>query len=266
GVPALPARLPAVPPAAQPNPRRPRVTTTPTSQLRPMRARAVIEVAGVLGIVAAAVALPMMTMNVLGGVLADRFEARNILGGSSLLGAVLMVVLGVLDLREVVQPWHVYAIAITSGLVAGADQPARQAYFPSLVPASAIGSAVTINGSLLATASIVAPTLGGLLIAAFNTYLGFFAAAAGWIAMFLATLILPPRGPSPGQRSVVRELATGFGFIRRHRVLLVLTILAFSNMLLGFGWISMLPAYVDRFGGGPPGKSATCSPLPASGR
>ncbi|HIN15604.1 MAG TPA: MFS transporter [Dehalococcoidia bacterium] len=81
----------------------------------------------------------------------------------------------------------------------------------------------------------------GLLIAATATHIGFFVAAGGWIAMLIATLFLPRRGSSPEQRSVIRELATGFRFIRGHRVLL---------MLMGFGWIGLLPAYVDQLGGG----------------
>ena len=68
--------------------------------------------------------------------------------------------------------------------------------------------------------------------------------------MFIANLFLPRRGSSPEQRSVIRELATGFRFIRGHRVLLVLMVLTFSNMLMGFGWIGLLPAYVDQCGGG----------------
>lgn len=203
-----------------------------------------------LGVIAAAVALPMMIVNVFGGVLADRYEARNILGGSSLVGAALLVTLGILDLNGTVQPWHVTVFAVMSGFVAGADQPSRQAYFPSLVPGSALKSAITINGSLLASASVVAPALGGLIIATFDTHVGFFVASGGWIAMFVATLFLPRRGSSPNQRSVLRELATGFGFIRGHRVLLVLMVLTFSNMLMGFGWIGLLPAYVAQFGGG----------------
>jgi len=203
-----------------------------------------------LGVVAAASALPMMLINVFGGVMADRFEAKNLLSFTSLVGAALLIVLGVLDATNVVRPWHVFVIAILTGLISGADPPARQAYFPSLVPSSALKSAVTINGSLLASASIVAPTLGGLLIAVTNTSIGFFVAAIGWFSMFLVTLVLPGRGTIDRQRSVLKELTTGFVFIRSHRVLLVLAILVFSNMLMGFGWIGVLPAYVDRFGGG----------------
>jgi MFS family permease len=218
-----------------------------------------------LGIIAAAVALPMMIVNVFGGVLADRFEARNILGGSSLVGAALLVTLGILDPNGIVQPWHVVTIAVMSGLVAGADQPSRQAYFPSLVPASALKSAITINGSLLASASVVAPTLGGLLIAAAATHVGFFVAAGGWVAMFIATLFLPRRGSSKNQRSVIRELATGFSFIRNHRVLLVLMVLTFSNMLMGLGG-SACSLRMSISSEVVPGKLASCFLQLASGR
>jgi MFS family permease len=147
-----------------------------------------------LGGVAAATAIPMMMVNLFGGVFADRFEAKFLLGGSSLIGALMFVLLGVLDITDTVQPWHIFAIAIFSGFVAGADAPSRQAYFPSLVPKSAMKSAITINGSLMASASIVAPTVGGLLMSAFGTPIGFFVASLGWFAMFAATLVQPRRG------------------------------------------------------------------------
>lgn len=203
-----------------------------------------------LGGVAAATAIPMMLVNIFGGVFADRFEAKFLLGGSSLIGAMLFVLLGILDFTETVRPWHIFSIAIFAGFVSGADQPSRQAYFPSLVPNSAMKSAITINGSLMASASIVAPTLGGLLMAAYGTPFGFFVASVGWFAMFAATLVLPRRGTSEVTRSVLRDLGTGISYIRTHRILLVLMILAFSNMLMVFGWIGMLPAYVELFDGG----------------
>lgn len=203
-----------------------------------------------LGGVAAATAIPMMLVNVFGGVFADRFEAKYLLGGSSFIGAMLLVLLGVLDMTDTVQPWHVFSVAIISGFVAGADQPSRQAYFPSLVPKSAMKSAVTINGSLLASASVVAPTLGGVLIAATGTHMGFFVAAIGWFVMFLAITVLPSRGASPVTRSVFHDLGRGFSYILRNRVIFILSVLVFSNNLMVFGWISILPAYVEQFGGG----------------
>ena len=203
-----------------------------------------------LGGVAAATAIPMMLVNIFGGVFADRFEVKFLLGGSSLIGALLFVLLGVLDFTETVKPWHIFSIAIVAGFVSGADQPSRQAYFPSLVPKSAMKSAVTINGSLMASASVIAPTVGGILMAAFGTPLGFFIASLGWFAMFLATVVLPRRGTSEATRSVISDLGTGILYIKNHRVLLVLLILTFSNMLMVFGWIGMLPAFVELFGGG----------------
>ena len=76
-----------------------------------------------LGGVAAATAIPMVLVNIFGGVLADRYEAKFLLGGSSLIGALLLVFLGILDITNTVQAWHVFSFSLISGFVAGADQP-----------------------------------------------------------------------------------------------------------------------------------------------
>ena len=76
-----------------------------------------------LGGVAAATAIPMVLVNIFGGVLADRYEAKFLLGGSSLIGALLLVFLGILEITNTVQAWHVFSFSLISGFVAGADQP-----------------------------------------------------------------------------------------------------------------------------------------------
>jgi len=58
-----------------------------------------------LGGVAAATAIPMMLVNIFGGVFADRYEAKFLLGGSAFIGALLFVLLGVLDFTNTVQPY-----------------------------------------------------------------------------------------------------------------------------------------------------------------
>ncbi len=85
-----------------------------------------------LGGVAEATDIPMMLVNVFGGVLADRFEAKFLFSGSSLIGALLFVLHGVLDITDTVRAWHIFAIAVITGFVSGTDQPSRQTYFPSL--------------------------------------------------------------------------------------------------------------------------------------
>ena len=76
-----------------------------------------------LGGVAAATAIPMMLVNIFGGVFADRYEAKFLLGGSAFIGALLFVLLGVLNFTDTVRPWHIFSIAIFAGFVSGADQP-----------------------------------------------------------------------------------------------------------------------------------------------
>ena len=63
----------------------------------------------------------MMFVNVFGGVFADRFEAKFLLGSSSLIDALLFVLLGVLGVTNTVQAWYIFSIAIIFGFVARAE-------------------------------------------------------------------------------------------------------------------------------------------------
>ena len=204
-----------------------------------------------LGFVAATTAIPTVFLNVFGSAVADRFDRRNVLRFAALGSSILLGLLAGLKMAGVVQPWHAYAVAGGMGLMIGLDLPTRQAYFPYLVPPRATRSAVSLNGATMAGASVVVPALGGVMIAAVGTQAGFIAASAGYAAMFLSTFALPSRRiVASARRNVLRDLADGGGFILHHRMFLALIGLAFCSMFFAFGYIQVLPAFVDRFGGG----------------
>ena len=60
-----------------------------------------------LGILGAATAVPTILVNVFGGVLADRLNRRLVLMATSLLSALLLLLLATLDVTGAVQIWHV---------------------------------------------------------------------------------------------------------------------------------------------------------------
>lgn len=206
-----------------------------------------------LGLVAAANALPTILFNLFGGVLADRMETRMLLRVTAFATTGMLGTLAVLIATNTVELWHVYVLAALSGIVIGIDNPTRQAYFPSLVPPRATKSAVNLNGAMMASASVVMPTIGGILIAAFGTATGFFVAAAGYGAMTLSTLLLPARKPITDQaRNVFGEFRDGVSYIVRTRIFAVIIGLNFASMFFVFGYIQILPAFVNEFGGGDP--------------
>lgn len=204
-----------------------------------------------LGLVAAANALPTILFNLFGGVLADRMETRLLLRITALATTAMLATLAVLIATDAVELWQVFVLAALSGVVIGIDNPTRQAYFPSLVPPRATKSAVNLNGAMMASASVVMPTIGGILIAAFGTSTGFFVAAAGYGLMTISTWLLPARKPVVDEaRNVFREFSQGVSFIARTRIFAVIIGLNFASMFFVFGYIQILPAFVSEFDGG----------------
>lgn len=204
-----------------------------------------------LGLVAAANALPTILFNLFGGVLADRMETRFLLRITAFATTIMLATLAVLIATGTIVLWHVFVLASLSGIVIGIDNPTRQAYFPSLVPPRATKSAVNLNGAMMASASVVMPTIGGLLIAAFGTSTGFFVAAGGYGFMTASTWLIPARKPVIGEaRNVFREFSEGVSFIVHTREFAVIIGLSFASMFFVFGYIQILPAFVAEFDGG----------------
>ena len=203
-----------------------------------------------LGIGAASLALPMIIFNLFGGVLADRYESRVLLFIVSLLGMLSFIGISLLDFFDYIEFWHVIIFSIFSGIICGIDQVSRVAYFPSLVPKTSMKSAVKINTANFSISSVIAPTLAGIIISIFDTYIGFMVASIGWAVMCISTFFIPNRGVDFYQRSILFELTTGFKYIYSQKIILILSILLFTNMLMNFGWLTTLPAYVQRFDGG----------------
>ncbi len=204
-----------------------------------------------LGLVSAIGAAPAMLCNVLGGVLADRHDTRLIWAINAGVSATLVGALALLVFVDDVAISQIYTLAALMGIVAGVNVPVSQSYYPSLLAPHALKSGVTLNGMSMSVASIIGPTLAGLIIAAIDLYAAFAAAAFCWSLPAFIALALPPRKTDPGQNTrSLSDFRVGFNFIRSHRLFLILIVLVVANFLLVFGWLQTLPAFIELFAGG----------------
>jgi predicted MFS family arabinose efflux permease len=138
------------------------------------------------------------------------------------------------------------------GLVTGFDWPARGAFFPQLISKDQMSSAVTLNTIMWQGTRIVAPAIGGVLIATLGTEAVFFASAGGFAAMTVVVSTLKvPRAPARPRRNVGRELAEGVQFIWRTPLFRVLIPLTYANMFFGMQYIPLMVLFSDEFGVGP---------------
>src|ERR1700691_5190017 len=60
--------------------------------------------------------LPLLLFSLWGGMIADRYPKRNVLMVTQSVMGALAVILGVLAVTGVVQPWHVYLLAFAIGM------------------------------------------------------------------------------------------------------------------------------------------------------
>lgn len=119
------------------------------------------------GIVTACSFLPMIVLSLLGGVLADRVNKRNIMVCLDFLTAGVITVFSWLLGTAPMIPLFITALMLLYG-ISGTYQPTVQASIPALVPKEKILSANGVVNQIGALAGFLGPVVGGMLYGAFG--------------------------------------------------------------------------------------------------
>lgn len=198
-----------------------------------------------LGLTGLARAVPAIGLSLFGGVLADRMEKRRLIMLTQTASLFLAVVLATLVATDLVQVWHVMAIAFLSSAVSSFDQPTRQAIMAELVDRKDLLNAVALNSAMHNGTRIIGPSLGGLIIVGWSLAACFYINAA-FIGVTVATLgLLKLPGAVRGAASVSlwQALAAGFGYVRQDPVVLSLLGLVAVPSFFGMSYVWLLPVF-----------------------
>lgn len=203
-----------------------------------------------LGYVGMANAVPAISLNLFGGVLADKFDKRKLIMTAQTIASILVFVLATLTLVGAVEVWHIIAIAFLAGVVEAFYGPAHESLYPHLVERKALVSAVALDSSLWQGNRIIAPAIAGVIIATAGTAAAFFVAGIGFITMaiVLSTLKVPPIPRTQGT-SAARDLLNGVRFLKNNSIVAFLIGMTFFNSFFGLAYIMLLPIFtVDVLG------------------
>ncbi|WP_176224644.1 MFS transporter [Rhodococcus sp. 1168] len=143
-----------------------------------------------VGIVMALQFGPTLVLSVWGGVLADRYDKRTLLMITQAFAAVCGLVLGLLDVGNLVELWHVYVIAFVLGCSSAIDAPVRQSFTIDMVGKQALANAIALNSMTFNMARIIGPGLSGVLITFIGTGWVFLINAASFAAVFGALVAM----------------------------------------------------------------------------
>jgi MFS family permease len=198
-----------------------------------------------LGYVAFAAGAPTWLFMLWAGVLADRVPRRSVLlvtQTTMLLGA---ATLAGLVFAGAIRPWHIVALSFVLGSANAFDAPARQAFVLELVDRSDLGNAIALNALMFNAAVVVGPAVGGLVYAGLGPGWCFTANAVSFLGVIgaLAAMrdLAPP--PPPQHGSPLAAMRQGLAYVAGHRQIRVIIGMIGAMTLLGFSYVSLLPAF-----------------------
>jgi MFS family permease len=188
---------------------------------------------------------PILVLGPWGGVLADRFDKRKLLLGTQTSAGLLALVLGVLTVTKVVEPWMVFVVAGLFGLVTALDNPARQSFIVEMVGRQDLPNAVSLNSVLMNSARVIGPGIAGLLIATVGTGPCFLINAASYVAVVVALWLMRPGELLLGERPprAKGQLREGLAYVARTPTLRRPLLLMFVVGLFGFNFSVLLPLF-----------------------
>ncbi len=143
-----------------------------------------------LGFVGLVRVLPIVFFSLVSGVVADAFDRRRLMMATNIASAAVAVALAALTLRGLTVVWPLYALAAVGAAVSAFDLPARQALVPTLVPRQHLPNAIALGSIMLQLASVIGPSVGGLLIAAEGVASAYIVNAISFGFVILALLMM----------------------------------------------------------------------------
>jgi MFS family permease len=195
------------------------------------------------GLVGAAQAVALLVLSPLGGAYADRLDRRRLLQCTQGLALTVSAVLAVLSVTGAITIWEVLVSVVLTTAAATFDQPARNALIPALVPPQQLPKAFALLNPSREFAVLTGPALSGLLIAASGPGLMYLVDAVTYAILIidLALIRVADLPGAPRDESVWRQIADGFVFVRRRRIVWMMMSLDLSATLFS-SYRVVLPA------------------------
>src|ERR1700685_196689 len=188
--------------------------------------------------------LPGILLFLVSGHASDRFDRRKVLGACYAGYALCSGLLLVLAERGGHSVRPIYAVLILLGVVRSVIGTASRSILPQLVPDEHFANAVAWNATTFQAATILGPSLGGILYALFHgpsaVYAGALLTAVG--ALVSAFRIRTRPQARRREPTTVKTILAGLHFIWREKLILGAISLDLFAVLLG-GAVALLPVY-----------------------
>jgi MFS family permease len=210
-----------------------------------------------IGLVNVFRALPLITIGLLGGVIADRFDKRKILIVIQLWSLSIYIAMAVLLVGGWIELWHIYLTAFLLGAGMSMNQPVRTSMIPQLLEGKLLLNALSLNSIAINVSKLSGPAGVGFLIAMAdgNVAPAYIIAVVVYVLVIVFTVMIDYQSKGTGQQqfSFRSEFVEGFRYLLvENRTALALVILAIGPLAFAFSYVTLLPVLVTEvFNAGP---------------
>jgi MFS family permease len=181
-----------------------------------------------LGALGLARLVPIVLLALGSGVVADAIDRRRLMIYTQSMMMACALILALANSFGFASIWLLYIITALIASGNTFDAPARQALIPSLVPRELLPAALSLGVISLQTATIVGPTIGGIVIAAAGLATAYWLDVLSYLGVLVALLMMRTRQVQAERKPVSLQAAIdGLRFVRSNRLIM-------STMLIDF--------------------------------
>lgn len=205
-----------------------------------------IDPALALGMIGLARVIALLLTAPISGLIADRVDRRMVIVYTSVLALLASAVLAAATEFGFASIWLIYGMVMLAAVAGAFEMPARQAIIPSLVPAEYLPNALSINIIAWQLATVVGPSLAGVLIAMGGVAPVYWIDAVSFLAV-VAVALMMGRYAAAGsmKRAGLHEALEGLRFVFRNRMIASTMLLDFFATFFGASR-ALMPLFADR--------------------
>lgn len=185
--------------------------------------------------------VPLLLLALPAGAVADLFDRRSILVGSSGLMMIAAAGMAGTTMAGAESPAMLVALGVFLGVGVAFFNPAWQAIVPALVPQHLVPGAISLNSASGGVATALGPALGGLLVATAGPALSFMAATVGYAVMLVTSWVARPSTWSQDVDTLPTAIAGGIRYLRFSDGYLTLLLLGSAFGFTSAALRAMLP-------------------------
>jgi MFS family permease len=193
--------------------------------------------------------VPLLTLSLYGGALADAMDRRKLLLGTDFIAALVATALAINASLGHPQLWLLYVGTFSISAMYALGSPAQRSSAPLLLDEKFIPAASALSGASHNLSSMLGPAVGGLVIASAGLTATYLVDAGTFVFSLVMVLLIRPIPPiADAVKAGTKSIFDGLRFLKGRPVLQGSFIVDINAMVFGMPY-ALFPAVAQGFGG-----------------